>query len=180
MRLRLFIAALSLSAAGLAVGQAYKWVDENGVVHYSDRPEPGAEVLELPRTAPRASLPAPRSTPPAPGDDIPAEPAPGYESLTVANPGPEVTLWNIEGTLNVSLNLQPALKPGHQVRAYFDGEPRMVSGTSFQIGEVYRGVHNIQVEVLDETGQMLIRSVTNRFYVQQTRVAGQRPGPVPR
>ena len=28
----------------------------------------------------------------------------------------------------------------------------------------------LQAEVLDETGKMLIRSQTNRFYVQQTTV----------
>ena len=38
------------------------------------------------------------------------------------------------------------------------------------MAEVWRGVHNLQAEVLDETGQMLIRSRTNRFYVQQTTV----------
>jgi hypothetical protein len=53
---------------------------------------------------------------------------------------------------------------------YFDGSPQMASGTSVQLQEVWRGVHNLQAEVLDETGKMLIRSRTNRFYVQQTTV----------
>ena len=47
----------------------------------------------------------------------------------------------------------------------------MVSGTSFQIEEVFRGVHNIQAEVLDESGELMIRSRPNRFYVQQNTVA---------
>ena len=46
----------------------------------------------------------------------------------------------------------------------------MVAGTSFQLQDVYRGVHNLQAEVLDQTGTMMIRSKTNRFYVQQTTV----------
>ena len=46
----------------------------------------------------------------------------------------------------------------------------MASGTSFQLQEVWRGVHNLQAEVVDETGKMLIRTQTNRFYVQQTTV----------
>ena len=79
-------------------------------------------------------------------------------------------MWNIEGTLNVSLSLSPGLQSGHQVRAYFNGERRLVSGTSFTINEVYRGVHNIQVEVIDQTGRLMIRSTTNRFYVQQNTV----------
>ena len=74
------------------------------------------------------------------------------------------------GVLSVSLNVQPALQPGHRVRVYFDGAARMVTGSSFQIEEVYRGVHNLQAEVLDETGKLMGRSQTNRFYVQQNTI----------
>ena len=91
-----------------------------------------------------------------------------YETLEVSAPTAEETLWNIEGVLNVSLTLVPGLQSGHQVRVYFDGELQEdVSGTNFQIQEVYRGVHNIQAEVIDETGTLMIRSRPNRFYVQQ-------------
>jgi hypothetical protein len=93
-----------------------------------------------------------------------------YESFAIASPAAEETLWNIEGVLNVSLALSPALRPGHQVRVYFDGTPQTVNGTSFQLQEVWRGVHNLQAEVVDETGQMKIRTQANRFYVQQSTV----------
>ena len=48
-----------LLAASLALPQAYRWVDEDGVVHYSDQPHPGAEEVELER-APAINMPAPR------------------------------------------------------------------------------------------------------------------------
>ena len=153
--------------------QAYKWVDENGVVHYSDRPQPGAEQVDLSESkAPRRpSTPPGAASPSAPGDDAPEQPQPfSYETLEVSAPAPEETLWNIEGVLNVTLALSPALQPGHQVRVYFDGNARTVQGTSFRIEEVYRGVHNIQAEVLDEEGELMIRSLPNRFYVQQNTV----------
>jgi hypothetical protein len=35
---------------------------------------------------------------------------------------------------------------------------------------VHRGVHNLQVEIIDASGQLMIRSQPNRFYVQQNRV----------
>ena len=70
----------------------------------------------------------------------------------------------------MSLALSPGLQTGHRIRVYFDGQPRLVSGTSFQVDEVWRGVHNIQAEVIDSTGQLMIRSRTNRFYVQQSTV----------
>jgi len=155
-----------------AANEAYVWTDEDGVVHYSDRPVPGARRIEL--AEPNASQsPAPRRrATDQSGEDQQAEPnAPfRYESFEIVSPGAEDTLWNIEGVLNVSMALSPPLQAGHQVRVYLDGNPQIVNSTSVQLQEVWRGVHNLQAEVLDGTGKMLIRSKTNRFYVQQTTV----------
>jgi hypothetical protein len=46
----------------------------------------------------------------------------------------------------------------------------MVNGSSFQIQEVYRGVHNLQAEIVDETGKLMARSQPNRFYVKQNSI----------
>ena len=169
---RTIIAVLSLFAATAVLAEAYKWVDENGVVHYSDKPHDGWERVELPTDGQRPP-PRPAATPRSLGGPVeeaqPSQPF-SYESLAIGSPSAEETLWNIEGVLNVSLNLQPRLQPGHRVRVYFDGEPRFVTGTSFQIEEVYRGVHNIQAEILDEAGNLMIRSLPNRFYVQQNTI----------
>ena len=171
---------LATLLATSALAEAYRWVDEDGVVHFSDRPQPGAERVILPK----ANTTTVRRYTTTPGSDSndsfaaaatagtqgqPEQPF-RYESIEITAPGAEETLWNIEGTLNVSVNLQPSLQSGHQVRVHFDGEPRMVSGTSFTIDEVWRGVHNIQVEIIDDTGQLMIRSRPNRFYVQQNTV----------
>jgi hypothetical protein len=162
-----------LLAAAVAGGQeAYRWVDEDGVVHYSDRPREGAEIIELPapNVAATRRVPAP-SVAKVQEEEPDDEPQTGYTSIEIVSPDAEETLWNIEGVLNVSVTLQPGLQPGHQVRAYFDGQMQPVSGTSFQLQEVWRGVHNIQVEVVDATGKVMIRSQPNRFYVQQNTVA---------
>lgn len=160
-----------LLAANSAFADAYKWTDKDGVIHYSDRPHPGAERVDLGKAQPRSPVAASRrSASAATTTDAPAAAPFQYESLEVAVPSAEDTLWNIEGVLDVSLALSPGLQPGHQVRVYFDGTAQAVSGTSFRLEEVYRGVHNLQAEVLDETGKLMIRSLPNRFYVQQNTV----------
>ncbi len=176
METRPIFILLGLLAADGVLADAYKWTDEDGVVHYSDRPQEGAEKVELPAADPRRASTANRSSRAArsdtTGDAQEAEAvAPfSYESIEVASPAAEETLWNIEGTLSVSLSLSPALRPGHQVRVYFDGAPQLVRTANFQLEDVYRGVHNIQVEVIDETGKLMIRSRPSRFYVQQNTV----------
>lgn len=174
MATRLIFALLAVMVGGAVMAQAYRWVDEEGVVHYSDRPREGAEQIVLPKpntvSVPRRQQPGEAAANEPPAEPSPAEPF-RYTALEISVPGAEETLWNIEGVLNVSLDVQPGLQPGHQVRVYFDGgEPQMVDGTSFQLQEVWRGVHNLQAEVLDEQGKMLIRSRTNRFYVQQNTI----------
>jgi hypothetical protein len=173
MELRpVFIVFCLFVASAAAAQEAYRWVDEDGVVHYSDRPREGAEAIVLPTPNVATTRRVPGATAPQDEEDEPAEePETGYTSIEIVSPGPEETLWNIEGVLNVSVALQPALQPGHQVRAYFDGQMQPVSGPSFQLQEVWRGVHNIQVEVVDATGRVMIRSQPSRFYVQQNTVA---------
>ena len=171
METRTILVILGLLGATVALADTWTWTDEEGVVHYSDRPHPGATRVVIQEPNSSQSLSQRRAPANADGEEAPAEDAvPRYQSFEVASPGAEETLWNIEGVLNVSLSLSPGLQPGHQIRVYFDGTPQIVNGTSFQLQEVWRGVHNQQAEVLDETGRMLIRTRTNRFYVQQSTV----------
>ena len=170
MEIRPILILLALFVGAAAVADTYMWTNDEGIVHYSDRPHPGAKriIIDTPNSS-RAL--ASRRT--AAADDESTSEAAGpfrYESFEVAMPGPEDTLWNIEGTLSVTLSLSPGLQTGHQVRVYFNGQASMVNSTSFTLDEVHRGVHNIQAEVLDATGRLMIRSSSNRFYVQQNRV----------
>jgi len=174
MLMRIFFVLVAALAAGTVLAQAYKWVDENGVVHYSDVPREGAEQIQLPSDGRRPQRPA-YSPPPQSQDDATADEATAptvfsYENIEIVAPAPEETLWNIEGVLNVALRVSPALRPQDQVRVYFDGQEQMVTGTNFQIQEVYRGVHNIQAEIIDSTGRLMGRSLPNRFYVQQNTI----------
>src|SRR5579863_6787285 len=69
MRTLLFT-LISLACVAAFAGPVYRWVDENGVVHYSDQPHPNAQKLQVkevqtfPHSAP-GSAPAGADTPPA-------------------------------------------------------------------------------------------------------------------
>ncbi len=169
----IFIANLLVLSASLVMAQAYRWVDDNGVVHFSDRPHPNAELISLPSVS---GHPKPVVPPASPGDEL-EQTAPSvsaiskYESIEIISPVPEETLWNLEGVLNVALRITPSLQIKDRIRVYFDGnEVLMTSSMSFAIEEVWRGVHNIQAEIIDATGKVITRSLPNRFYVQQNRI----------
>jgi len=171
MESRSILLAFCLLAATAALAQeAYRWVDEDGVVHYSDRPREGAEQIALPAPNVATTRPVARPAASSRDEEPEEEPPAGYESIQILSPAAEETLWNIEGVLNVSVALTPGLQRGHRVRAYHNGQVQPVSGTSFQLQEVWRGSHNLQVEVVDETGKLMIRSQPSRFFVQQNTV----------
>lgn len=170
---RSIIAVISTLAASAILAQTYKWTDEDGLVHYSDRPTEGAEEVQLPSDGDRsrpASRPIVRKAAGTAADSKVETLAFRYESLSIESPRAEETLWNLEGVLKVTLIAKPALQPGHRLRVYFDGTPRMVGSANFQIDEVYRGEHNIQAEIIDKSDTLLIRSAPSRFYVQQNTI----------
>ena len=170
---RTIIAVIATFAASAILAQAYKWTDEDGVVHFSDVPTQGAEEIQLPAEVNRPAPAPQRITRQARGtaaDESVESLAFQYESLSIDSPVAEETLWNIAGVLNVTLTSKPALQPGHRLRFYFDGTPRMVASPSFQIDEVHRGIHTIQAEIIDRSDNLMIRSAPSQFYVQQTNI----------
>ncbi len=167
--MRIFIATVAVLLAGVVMAQAYRWVDEDGLVHYSDKPHEGAEEIHLPGTSNpnRRYIPASVAVQPQNNQEFVSF---EYELIEFQSPEAEETLWNIEGELHVSIVMQPVLQPGHQLRIYLDGVPRNVTTTSFSIDEVFRGEHTIRAEVHDRAGRFVGQSALNTFYVQQNSI----------
>jgi hypothetical protein len=169
MERRLILAlsgVLVLSAA--FADDAWKWTDEDGVVHYSDVPREGAEAVRLSeynkKTGARIATDTTLSRPEEEPEEF------SYETLEILSPSAEETLWNIEGILNVRVAINPNLIQGHGIRIYYDGDAQDILGTSTQLTEVYRGMHTLHAEVLDRTGRVITRSDPVRFYVQQNSI----------
>jgi hypothetical protein len=169
---------LSVLAASAGAAPVWTWVDANGQVHYSDRPEPGARQIDLPGSEPGSSSapaqqPSAVETPSAaPGATTQPQVAVRYRTLDVQTPAQQETLWNIGGTLEVQIAIAPALQPGHRLDVYLDGARRNLDTTStqFTVPDVFRGTHSLQAVVIDGTGREILRSQSVQFVVQQTSI----------
>lgn len=166
-----WIVLLWVVAASAAASEMWRWVDERGVVHYSDRPHPGAERVDVQPaqsyTAPPVSAPTPRGREPA---EAPAAAPASYSRLSISSPTEGEMLWNIGGELAVRLVLEPPLQPGHELQLYLDGVrvAEVPQGqTQFTLSEVFRGERRLRAVVVDERGRELASSATVQFYVQQ-------------
>ena len=164
-----------LVASSYAEG-IYKWEDPDGQVHFSDMPQEGAVEIEV---QPAQTFSVPTGAAAAGSDtDVAAKEGQSYQSLAITSPSQEETIWNTGGKVNVNLSLQPGLKSGHSIRLFMDGQllaDLPSRSSNLQLSEVYRGEHQIQVEVHDEKGKMQIKSETLTFFYQQTAV-NRRPG----
>jgi hypothetical protein len=178
------ILAFLCSTASVEAQPVWTWVDSAGVRHYSDRPEPGAQQIELgsPQTysaTPRSSADSTRAAQPTSGSQ--ASSAPSNRRVAIATPAQDETLWNIGGTLTVSLAVQPQLERNQHIDLYFDGRRLGLEerGTSVTLTDVFRGTHTVQAVVIDSSTRSEVqRSDLRTFHVQQTSV--QNPQSPPR
>jgi hypothetical protein len=153
----------------------YKWTDSNGVVHYSDQPEPGAQRIETqtvsdaPRTKGSA---APVTTARAvrkPQDpDQARTTALDYTDFGFDMPQPEQN-YN-DGTVPVRVRLEPHLRNAHMLTLYLDG--KLVTGqrdntTEFTLTDVPRGAHTLIANVTDADSNESKNSPGLTFYVQR-------------
>src|SRR5690554_5899686 len=133
---------IGLVSAAVSGAPVWKWVDETGQVHYSDRPVDGAEQIELAGAQgfPPLTTSLPRVTEQRQTTRTQAAPTERYRRFDVVSPAQQETLWNIGSVLEVQVALEPALQDGHHLDVYLDGQHRDLNSTSasFSVPEVFR------------------------------------------
>ena len=180
MRIALILSGVLLAAAASAT--TYKWVDSKGVTHYSDRPAPGAQVVEL-QEAQTFDAPAPTPAQRASTRNQQASEAVSYQ-LDVWKPENDETFQNTGNVVQVRLRLEPELQDGHAIWVYLDGkrvDGLPASGSSFDVPSVPRGTHTLTVVVADRGGKSIVSSPSITFHLHQPSIlAPNRVRPTPR
>lgn len=161
----------------------YRWVDADGLVHYSDVPRDGAEQVEL-QPAATFSLPPAATAAGSRASTAPEQSAADYEALAIVNPTAEETIWNTGGLVTVRMRPQPSLQPGHSLNLFFNGQPvrdKSPGALTAELQDVARGEHTLTAEILDQNGKRLIAAEPVTFFYRQTSVLNQQnvtnPGP---
>jgi len=174
------LAAAPFANAQSSAQTVWKWVDEHGVTHYSDRPVPGATKVELSggkvgTTPPSYSPPPPPSTTRRTRETSES----AYRAVTIVTPANGDAIVNTGGQVPVQVSIDPGLQPGHRLELYLDGaKVQGHSGeTSFTLTEVYRGEHSLVAVITDASGKRLRESERVVFYVVQRSIAKPPVGP---
>jgi len=176
MRTALLLIAM-LATPVLASQTVWKWVDEQGVTHFSDRPVPGATKVEISssnRADVRPNSAGSSYTTPA------ASPASRYQDFEISQPVEGQVFSNAGGQVPVAIRLNPQLNPGDTLALYLDGSP--VDGfprnaTQHSLSAVARGEHTVSARITDGSGRQIKTTPTVHFVVRQTSVAQPPTGP---
>jgi Domain of unknown function (DUF4124) len=157
----------SSAAGNNGATTTYRWVDAQGVVHYSDTPQPGAQKLEI---APAQTFqPAPLPTTQS-GREI--GPRADEYTCLITQPQSQQSIYAPE-TVPVSVQLSPELRSGDRVQVTFDGtavSPVDDSGLDFQIDMPIRGQHEVTATVVDSNGKTVCTTPSVTFYVRRPSV----------
>lgn len=148
----------------------YKWTDSSGDVHFSDKPHPGAEKIDLPEVQTFSAPPVEKNTGvPSSSPDIKDV---NYKKISIIQPADQATIRNNQGMVSVIVQIEPELQVGDKLQLIYDGtavgEPQ--KQPLFSLKDVYRGSHTISVQVLDKKGKVLGTSQTVTFFMHQARV----------
>lgn len=191
MRSLLILAGLAVALAASAQ-EIYRWVDKDGVVHFSD--QPGADNAVLIKVVEPSSF-----EPQDAGDDSgnasagaateePQEPEfPNVRGLTITSPTADQVFFGGDAAVTASAEVDGMLNPDQTVVFFLNGERREAQDLTADFGVLPRGSYFLRASVLDRTGKPVVSSAQTTFHVRQPSINSPRspqapppPRPTPR
>jgi len=172
MRTSLPLLCLLLASGPIIAAETWRWVDKDGVVHYSDRPQDaaqnGAERVDL-LAAPRPGSVTPTPTrSPSSADAQPFK----YAGCEVVSPNQDQVFLNVR-SVSVSLSILPALQLDHTIVVRLNGSPVQgwpSTGTGYVLNDLPRGSFTVTAQVLDPRGSVVCSSSPRTFHIRQPSI----------
>ena len=152
----------------------YRSVDANGNVVFTDQPPESGEGEQV-QLRELNTVPTDKMSQILDSGNDKTEPAEeeGYSRLAITSPGNESTVRNPQSAVQVSVELEPALKPGDSMVLYDNG----VAQPGMELEMPDRGVHSLEVKVMGADGEVKITSPVIEFYIHRSSVSDFRRRP---
>lgn len=157
-----------ISSGSYCAEKIYKVVKPDGTVLYTDKPVPGAELVELNNHLTVApSLASTNKDARAKGVRvIPKKPVPTIE---ITSPSQEQTIRNNLGEVTVLGKISSAY-PGSYQLLLNNEVVDTNSVPQFELTALDRGAHKIQISLIDNKGKQLALSSTVTFYLHKASI----------
>lgn len=157
----LLLSLCSLTLQASDVDEVYRWIDKNGVLHYSDKQINGAEKIRI-NVAPSNKV----NTPPPSDSATPTKPMPVAEKsntkyqANISSPEHDSTIFDNNGNISVVTDITPAFEDGQTLQLLVDGTPvgEKHQSTTLLATNMDRGSHSLQVQLIDKNGKIIASS----------------------
>jgi hypothetical protein len=167
-----------LAAFAVQAAVVYKWVDPDGVVHYSDQATPGAEKIYTSSSSSAAAASEGRA--PAGPQRTPASAATtgvSYSEFSVTSPVNDQSFFG-DDIIGVHLSLAPPLKPNHAITWHLNGKELEgpPDAVSFPLQRLDRGTYTLAATITDQrTGESQSSNSVTFFVRQPSALSPQSP-----
>jgi hypothetical protein len=170
MYLRQLCMAFALFAAvGAPAAVVYKWTDSDGVVHYSDQPQPGAERVVTSSNTSNGVGPGGTSARGGSGGGAQKPPAKSGTSMSIETPAPEQVFFG-EEIVPVRLHLEPALTERQTITWRLNGAvlaDQPADAEAFNLQNLNRGSYQLTATLADAVSGDTQTTQSVTFYVRQ-------------
>jgi Domain of unknown function (DUF4124) len=160
-----------LAAFAVQAAVVYKWVDADGVVHFSDQPSPGAEKIFTSSSTSAGSAPAARS--PAGSQTVSpsagaATSGLGYSEFSITSPVNDQTFFG-DDVVSARLDLAPPLKANQSITWHLNGKELGAApdAIAFSLPHLDRGTYALAATITDQGTGASQSSNSVTFYVRQ-------------
>jgi hypothetical protein len=145
-------------------GKVYSWVDEKGVVVFSDSPRKGAKEVIIKSQAIR--MPATDTRILSQSD---APPSQKYH-VAITLPQHQDTIRDNNGSVTVTSKVSPDFERGYLLQLKLDGQlwGKPQSRGLFMLKGIDRGEHQIVIELLNRANNVVASSKAVTFYLFRT------------
>ena len=163
---------LSVLTCAAANAQVYERIDADGQVHYSDRPGPDAQPVEVRPVQTISVTPPSPQTGTTPGGPDKATAA--YVKFAVVSPTNDQEVRSNDGNVTIRLSLRPALMSDHAVSLTVSGEDgeqtQSTTAMAAALSNLSRGRHTVSAKVVDGKGNVLIEAKPVSFTVLRAAI----------
>jgi len=167
--MKILIITISLLLAADVSAELYKWIDQDGITHYTDkRPDDAAQQQELSGYLARISN---KKEPKVIESETP------YPDFSITSPAQGETVRNAEAEMDIAIQIDPPLTEKHFLQVYLDGLEvgEQTKSTELRLQQVRKGTHRLQARIIDESGQTISTTPEVTFQFREpadlTRIA---------
>ncbi|MFT6926848.1 MAG: hypothetical protein ACJAZP_002468 [Psychromonas sp.] len=163
-----FCSVFSSMTAAAAPAKIYHWVDDNGISHYSDTAVLGTTEIQVVNTnVVTSNNLKPETTPENLKQETTSENKAGVKEdpaiiyqAEIISPENDSPLRSNNGSIDIQVKIMPEKKPAQKLQLFLDGKalgsPQISS--TIRADNIDRGTHQIQVQLLDESGTVIART----------------------